>query len=299
MGDVGKNRSNPVNLGTIGYIYDMLQIDTANSAISDTELGIFDSSGTLLYSNDDSTITRNYYHAAIQIHAYNLPAGTYYIAAGKYDTVYNTGFSVTPRESESEFLIGGSITVNTKNNDALASANSLTFVGGEPLIYWLTFQILNSPIAAPSCFRKGTIINTDQEDIKIENIVTGYNTINNKPIKRITSAYNTDGVIVKVEKGCLGENKPSNDLFLQKDHKLLISPFEFAGLLTNGKISFITSNSEEILYNVLLDSHEIMKVNNIEVETMNPDLELSKYFINLSEELKEKLENNTVKIPII
>jgi len=42
-----------------------------------------------------------------------------------------------------------------------------------------------------------------------------------------------------------------------------------------------------------------MKVNNIEVETINPDLELSKYFMNPSEELKEKLENNTVKIPII
>lgn len=295
MPDVGKSLSSPVNLGTIGYIYNALQIDTANSEVEDTEIGVFDSSGTLLYSNDDSIIAGTYYQAALQIEAYNLPAGTYYIAAGKYDTTYNTGFSVTGRTCN----INCGITINTTNNDALTSANSLTFNRGDTMIYWLTFQILNSPVAAPSCFRKGTIINTDQEDIKIENIVTGYNTINNKPIKRITSAYNTDGVIVKVEKGCLGENKPSNDLFLQKDHKLLISPFEFAGLLTNGKISFITSNSEEILYNVLLDSHEIMKVNNIQVESMNPDLELSKYFMNPSEELKEKLKNNTVKIPIM
>ena len=106
-------------------------------------------------------------------------------------------------------------------------------------------------------------------------------------------------MIVKVEKGCLGENKPSNDLFLQKDHKLLISPFEFAGLLTTGKISFVTSDSQEILYNILLDTHEIMKVNNIEVETMNPDLDLSKYFMNPSEELKAKIENSIIKIPVV
>lgn len=295
MTDVGKSLSKPVSLGTIGYIYDTLQIDTADSEVDDTELGVFDSSGTLLYSNDDSYITGSYLQAALRIQANNLPAGTYYIAAGKYDTDYNTGFNVTGQVCTNRC----GITVNTTNNDAISSANSLTFNTGDTMIYWLTFQILNSPVTTPSCFRKGTIISTDQEDIKIENIVTGYNTINNKPIKRITSAYNTDGVIVKVDKGCLGENKPSNDLFSQKDHKLLISPFEFAGLLTNGKISFITSNSDEILYNVLLDSHEIMKVNNIEVETMNPDLELSKYFMNPSEELKEKLENNTVKIPII
>ena len=295
MADVGKSLSNPVNLGTIGYIYDVLQIDTANSEVSDTELGVFDSSGTLLHSNDDSNIAGSYFQAALQIQAYNLPAGTYYIAAGKYNTTYNTGFSVTGQVCASNC----GITVNTTNNDAISSTNSLTFNPGDTMIYWLTFQILNAPVTTPSCFRKGTIISTDQEDIKIENIVTGYNTINNKPIKRVTSAYNTDGIIVKVEKGCLGENKPSNDLFLQKDHKLLISPFEFAGLLTTGKISFITSNSDEILYNVLLDSHEIMKVNNIDVETMNPNLELSKYFMNPTEELKNKLENNTVKIPIV
>ena len=42
-----------------------------------------------------------------------------------------------------------------------------------------------------------------------------------------------------------------------------------------------------------------MKVNNIDVETMNPELDLSKYFMNPSEELKTKIENSTIKIPVV
>jgi len=144
-------------------IYDILQIDTSFSDVDDTELGVFDSSGTLLHSNDDSNIAGSYYEAALEIQAYNLPAGTYYIAAGKYDTTYDTCFSVTGGVCGSNC----GITVNTTNNDAISSTNSLTFNQGDEMVYWLTFQILNSPVAVPSCFRKGTIISTDQEDIKI------------------------------------------------------------------------------------------------------------------------------------
>ena len=42
-----------------------------------------------------------------------------------------------------------------------------------------------------------------------------------------------------------------------------------------------------------------MKVNNIEVETLNPDLLVSKYFMKPSTQLKDKIENNTIKIPIV
>jgi hypothetical protein len=86
---------------------------------------------------------------------------------------------------------------------------------------------------------------------------------------------------------------------MQKDHKLLISISEFIMLLSANKISFLRSSNEEILYNILLDSHEIIKVNNIEVESLNPNLDISKYFMEPTEELKNKIENNTITIPIV
>ena len=135
---------------------------------------------------------------------------------------------------------------------------------------------------------------TDQETVEIQNIKPGYHTVNDKEIKCVTSVYNSDGMVVRIEKDCLGENKPSNTIYMQKDHKLMISPFEFSALLTSGKIQFESSSSDELLYNVLIDSHETMMVENVEVETLNPELEISKYFMgDKSKEHRKLIENNT------
>jgi hypothetical protein len=144
---------------------------------------------------------------------------------------------------------------------------------------------INLP-SAQSCFRKGTLVKTDQGTIEIQNIQAGFNTINNKEIKCLTAVYNSDGMV-----------KPSNTMYMQKDHKLMISPFEFSALLTSGKIQFESSSSDELLYNVLLENHETMMVENIQVETLNPELEISKYFMgDRSKEHKALIENNTEKM---
>ena len=151
--------------------------------------------------------------------------------------------------------------------------------------------------SAQSCFRKGTLVKTDQGTIEIQNIQAGFNTINNKEIKCLTAVYNSDGMVFKIEKDCLGENKPSNTIYMQKDHKLMISPAEFSDLLISGKIQFEKSRSDELLYNILLDTHETMMIENIEVETLNPELAISKYFMgNRSVEHKAYIESNTRKM---
>ena len=56
----------------------------------------------------------------------------------------------------------------------------------------------------------------------------------------------------------------------------------------------------EKYYNVLLDSHETMIVENIKAETLNPELTISKYFLEgKPRELKEFIEENTRTIPIV
>lgn len=298
MGDVGKSVDDALDLGVIGYIFNEIVIDTYNSQEEDTELGIFNGDTQRLIVHDDDVDYPSDRKTIITIapNSSDFPPGVYYIAAGKWNTEYkNNNFRVEGETTNTT----SSIRVNTRNNDNITSTNSVVFYPGETMIFWLKFTILEKPIVTQTCFRKGSLIKTDQGNLKIENIVTGYNTINNNIIKRVTQSYNSDGVIVKIDKNSLGQNKPENDLYMQKDHKLLISPFEFASLLSTNKISFSNSNNEEILYNVLLDSHETMKVNNIEVETLNPDLLVSKYFMKPSAQLKDKIENNTIKIPIV
>jgi hypothetical protein len=171
---------------------------------------------------------------------------------------------------------------------------SVKFKSGQSIS--VSYETLTPP-ATQSCFRKGTLVLTDQETVEIQNIKPNYHTINDKEIKCVTSVYNSDGMVVKIEKDCLGENKPSNTMYMQKDHKLMISPFEFSALLTSGKIQFESSSSDELLYNVLLENHETMMVENIQVETLNPELEISKYFMgDRSKEHKALIENNTEKM---
>jgi len=50
------------------------------------------------------------------------------------------------------------IAVNTTDKDTCISSNAALFKIGEPMIYWLKFEILERPICSPSCFRKGTIL---------------------------------------------------------------------------------------------------------------------------------------------
>ena len=292
----GKSLATPVHLGSIGNSSDTIQIDTASSEIDDTEIGIFNSVGTLLYTNDDSSIAGTFYQAALSLSPYSLPDGTYYVIAGRFNTIYETGFSVTGSVCSTNC----GMTLNVSTNGVQAATDSITFNMGETILYYLTFIVgpAAAPVASQNCFVKDSLVQTDQELIKIQNIIANHHTINNKPVKAITSALNVDGLLVKIQKDSLGENLPCEDTLMQKDHKLLISPFEFAALSTSGKISFVQSDPNELLYNVLLEDHEIMVVNGINVETQNPQLEISKYHLNPSNELKGKIEAETKTVPI-
>ena len=212
------------------------------------------------------------------------------ITQADVDAAYNNGVaSVTPddgiTQADVDAAYAAGLAVQAEQNEILLNQIQTMLANGHVIP------------STQSCFRKDTLLKTDQGTIKIQNVVAGYHTINNKEIKCVTAVYNSDGMIVKIEKDCLGENKPSNTIYMQKDHKLMISPFEFSALLTSGKIQLEKSSSDEILYNILLDNHETMMIENIQVETLDPKLEISKYFMGTrSEEHKALIESNTPKM---
>ncbi|MBB82147.1 MAG: hypothetical protein CMN02_14375 [Roseibacillus sp.] len=78
---IGSAPQDAISLGSVAA--GQYSFDTRNSVVADTELGLYDSSGTRLGSNDDSALGRG------SLLTQDLTPGTYFLAAGSYDTVFS------------------------------------------------------------------------------------------------------------------------------------------------------------------------------------------------------------------
>tara|TARA_B100001093_G_scaffold497701_1_gene544925 strand:- start:58 stop:1131 length:1074 start_codon:yes stop_codon:yes gene_type:complete len=123
------------------------------------------------------------------------------------------------------------------------------------------------------CFLAGSKVYTDQGKIDIEKLVPDVNTIDNKKIVTITESVMNDDLIVKIKKDALSKNVPNKDTLISGLHKVyikgkLIEAYKLASFYKN--IKYIPYKGEK-LYNVLMENWEMMKVNNMTVETLHPE----------------------------
>jgi len=124
----------------------------------------------------------------------------------------------------------------------------------------------------PICFPAGTPVTTDQGEINIELIDPDVHTIFNKKIVAITETIMLENNIVCFEKNSLGYNIPNKKTYISNYHGIihngkLIQANKFVGRLPG---VYYKKYNNEILYNVLMEKHYIIKINNIRVETLNP-----------------------------
>ena len=142
------------------------------------------------------------------------------------------------------------------------------------------------------CFPAGTLISTDQGEIRIEKIIPFENTINNKNITAITKTISHNTYLVCFDKDALGNNYPNKKTMISKDHKILykgkmIEAYKFLGHFE--KVQKMDYN-QEMLYNVLMEKYEKITVNNIICETLHPNNIIAKlYNSNYGEEYKNKI----------
>jgi hypothetical protein len=146
----------------------------------------------------------------------------------------------------------------------------------------LAEQNLPIPIA-DICFVKHTPIETDQGIVPIHKIDPSVNTINNKKIITITKSVTEDNFLVCFEKHALGENIPSTRTIISKYHKIqnehgkMIQAYKYLEYYENvKKIKY----DGELLYNILMEDHEKLNVNNLVCETLHPDHEIAKLYKN-------------------
>lgn len=147
----------------------------------------------------------------------------------------------------------------------------------------LTPNWIDAPVA-PICFTAGTPITTDQGIIPIENINPKIHTINNKKIVAITKTTSPDNYLVCFRQNSLGHNIPSQKTIVSKDHLInnkgkMIKASEFINKYDN--VKKIKYNGET-LYNVLLEKHHTILVNNLICETLHPSNLIAKLYTQLT-----------------
>jgi alpha-tubulin suppressor-like RCC1 family protein len=128
------------------------------------------------------------------------------------------------------------------------------------------------PVTVGICFPAGTPVNTDQGIIAIEKINPSVNTIKGKKIVAITKTVTAQKQIVFIQKHCLAMNMPNKNTSISMNHKVLYKgKMERARDLV-GKVDGILFKkyNGEVLYNVLMEEHSKMVVNNMIVETLDP-----------------------------
>ena len=141
----------------------------------------------------------------------------------------------------------------------------------------------SNPGTTPSsnvCFPAKTPVLTNQGPVNIEDINPAVHTIRNKKIVAITKTVAHDKNLVRIAKHALGHLYPEKTTFISQNHKVF-----FQGQMVKAKhlvdeangVTLVPYNGEA-LYNVLLEEHEKMQVNNLIVETLHPEHKVAKLY---------------------
>ena len=126
---------------------------------------------------------------------------------------------------------------------------------------------------APICFPSGTPVETDQGEVSIEKLNPDIHSIRGKRIVAITETRPLFSHIVCIEKDALGKRVPCERTEISKEHCVFYKGKMMRAVdlvcECNG-VSEIGYNGEP-LYNVLLEKHGHMIINNLICETLHPE----------------------------
>ena len=213
-------------------------------------------------------------------HITNVSAYHYYPYIGPND--YDAASIYYKSDSGSYFF-----ELLTYNNPFTGNYNVYNFIQDTKYFFSAVVTPISGPLyppplpISPICFPAGTPISTDFGDIPIERINSAIHTIGNKKIVGITKTVTTDRYVVCFEKDALGANIPSRNTIISENHCILhnnefIKARKFIDRFN--KVYKIPYNGD-ILYNVLMEEHGKMLVNNLICETLDPENRLAQMFL--------------------
>ena len=179
----------------------------------------------------------------------------------------------------------------TLNQDVTLGANGLIYsLAGVPgrdiLTSTYQWNIIGDSISPVSntCFPKNTPISTDQGVVAIDQIDSAIHTIRGNSIVSVCQTVSPDKYLVCFEKDALAPNVPSQKTICSKNHLIfyqgkMMPANDFLYQFDGVKRAKYTG---EILYNILLEEHGKMMVNNLICETLHPKNSIAKLYKQLS-----------------
>ena len=198
---------------------------------------------------------------------------------------------------------GGSAGTNP-NSSAGGGAGGINGGGGGSYIYvgsggnggvgLIVLEITLTPTPISNiCFLGNTPISTDQGKIPIEKIDASIHTINNKRITAITKTISEDEYLVCFKKHSLSLNVPSRNTIMSKNHKVYYKGIwrEAQDFIDEFEYIYEVPYNGETLYNVLLEKHDKVNVNNLLCETLHPKNNIAKLYTN---NFNEDYKNNII-----
>ena len=207
-------------------------------------------------------------------------AGLGYILSDLVSPNTESGYSVAI-QTDGKVLVGGTA-IGIED-----SGSEFYFI----LARYFGFPPFPIPIV-PICFPAGTPVLTDQGNIPIEEINPEVHTIKKKPIIAVTQSFMNEDTIVCIEKHSLGINIPNKKTYISNYHAIIYKNNLIPAKQLVGRLRGVyhVKYNKQILYNILMEKHYIMNVNNMRVETLNPKNIVAKLYTNEhSPEEKTKL----------
>ena len=277
----------------------------------------FGTGGTVSTSlTSPSTLSAN--SVAIQTDGKIVVGGTYnlnssaavsfalarYTTNGTLDTSFGSagnGLILTDLIASPDEEIGQSLAIQTDGKILLGGYGGVNNDTVTDLDFILARYLNITPTPTPDpyptpvsniCFPAGTPVVTDQGNIPIEQLDPEIHTIRTRHIVAITQTTMNENNIVCIEKHAFEFNVPNRKTYISNNHGILYNKKLIPAKQLVGRFRGIyhTKYNGEVLYNILMEKHYIININNMRVETLNPKNIVAKlYTSNYNNEEKMKL----------
>jgi hypothetical protein len=161
---------------------------------------------------------------------------------------------------------------NSNVIDDLNNSNGLDDLT-EPQLFNVTPSTPFIPPTAPICFIAGSNVVTDQGIVEIQNVNESLHTIRGKKIVALTRTKLSQNYLVQIEKDSLYNNVPNKKTTMSPNHQIFYCGKMVAAKELLGEVEGVNKveYDGEVLYNILLEKHDKMVVNNLISETLSPN----------------------------
>ncbi|MDA9216260.1 Hint domain-containing protein [bacterium] len=178
----------------------------------------------------------------------------------------NFGYSVSLSANGKVLAIGAPGPISTNNVDDAGHVELYVSNPADNVVDPVPVELY-----ATACFTKDAVVKTDQGLVNINKITTKH-TIDDQFIKGISKTMHIQNKLVSIDPGAFGKNQPNKKTLVAPFHRFLVdNKLKMALELVDNDTVYLVKYRQQPLYNIILEKLGTMEVNNVIVETLDPN----------------------------